>query len=162
LTLPWPEDPLAALWHAATLLREQRGDAHVAVLAAAGISGRESNLLHAAAAGIPREYMAPARDYDESTWGYHEQRLAGRGLLNDDGSLSAAGRELNDRIETATDTLGLSALDALSDDEVEALFQALTPITRAVVAGGDVPALTPMSLRRNELDDGSAHLANAR
>jgi hypothetical protein len=162
LTLPWPEDPLAALWHAATLLREQRGDAHVAVLAAAGVSGRESNLLHAAAAGIAREYMAPARDYDESTWRYHEQRLGGRGLLNDDGSLSAAGRELNDRIETATDTLGLSALDALTDDEVEALFQALTPITRAVVAGGDVPALTPMGLRRNELDDGSAHLANAR
>jgi hypothetical protein len=53
-------------------------------------------------------------------------------------------------------------LDALSDDEVERLFQALTPIARAVVAGGDVPALTPMGLRRAELDDGSAHLANAR
>ena len=49
-------------------------------------------------------------------------------------------------------------LDALSDDEVETLFQALTPITRAVVEGGDVPAVTPMALRRNELDDGSAHL----
>jgi hypothetical protein len=41
---------------------------------------------------------------------------------------------------------------------VETLFQALTPITRTVVAGGDVPAMTPMALRRNELDDGSAHL----
>jgi hypothetical protein len=47
----------------------------------------------------------------------------------------------------------------LSDDEVETLFQALTPITRAVVAGGDVPATTPMGLRRHELDDASAHLA---
>jgi hypothetical protein len=42
--LPWPDEPLAALWHAATLLREQRGDAHVAVLNAAGVSGRESNV----------------------------------------------------------------------------------------------------------------------
>ena len=162
LALPWPEDPLAALWHAATLLREQRGDAHVAVLAAAGVSGRESNLLHAAAAGIPRDYIARTRDYDEAAWRHQEQRLAGRGLLDDDGSLTAAGRELKDRIESATDTLGLSALDALSDDEVERLFQALTPITRAVVAGGDVPGMTPMGLRRDELDDDSAHLGNAR
>jgi hypothetical protein len=162
LTLPWPEDPLAGLWHAATLLREQRGDAHVAVLAAAGVSGRESNLLHAAAAGIPRDYIARARDYDDAAWRHHEQRLAERGLLNDDGSLTAAGREMNDSIESATDTLALSALDALSDDEVERLFQALTPITRAVVAGGDVPGMTPMGLRRDELHDDSAHLVNAR
>jgi hypothetical protein len=161
LALPWPDDPLAALWHAATLLREQRGDAHVAVLAAAGVSGRESNVLHAAAGRIDRDYIARTRDYDEAAWRHQEQRLAERGLLDDDGSLTAAGRELKDRIESATDTFGLSALDALSDDEVEALFQALTPITRAVVAGGDVPAVTPMGLRRDELDDGSAHLVNA-
>jgi hypothetical protein len=149
LALPSPDDPLAALWHATTLLREQRGDAHVAVLAAAGISGRESNVLHAAAGGVPRDYMARARDYDEAAWRHHEERLAERGLLNDDGSLTAAGRQLKDDIESNTDTLALSALDALSDDEVEALFQALTPIARAVIAGGDVPAVTPMSLRRD-------------
>jgi hypothetical protein len=156
--LPWPGDPLAALWHAATLLREQRGDAHVAVLAAAGVSGRESNVLHAAAGGVPRDYMARARDYDDAAWRHHEQRLAERGLLDDDGSLTPAGRELKDHIESTTDALALSALDALSDDEVETLFQALTPITRAVVAGGDVAAVTPMSLRRDELHDDSAHL----
>ena len=160
LALPWPEDPLAALWHATTLLREQRGDAHVAVLAAAGISGRESNVLHAAAGRIPRDYIARARDYDDATWRHHEQGLAERGVLNDDGSPTAAGRELKDHIESSTDALALSALDALGDDEVEALFQALTPITRAVVAGGDVPAVTPMDLRRDDLSDGSAHLAD--
>jgi DNA-binding MarR family transcriptional regulator len=160
LALPWPEDPLAALWHATTLLREQRGDAHVAVLAAAGISGRESNVLHAAAGRIPRDYIARARDYDDATWRHHEQRLAERGLLNHDGSLTAAGRELKDHIESSTDALALSALDALDDDEVETLFQALTPITRSVIAGGDVPAVTPMNLRRDDLSDDSAHLVN--
>jgi hypothetical protein len=157
--LPWPDDPLAALWHAVTLLREHRGDAHVALLSAAGVSGRESNVLQAAAGLIPRDYIARTRDYDDATWRHHEEQLAGRGLLNDDGTLTEAGRELKDAIESTTDALALSALDALSDDEVEALFQALTPITRAVVAGGDVPAVTPMNLRRDELDDGSAHLA---
>src|SRR5271155_2130965 len=82
------------------------------------------------------------------------------GGVSEDGSLTAAGRELKDRIESRTDALSLSALDALSDDEVETLFQALTPITRAVIAGGDVPALTPMNLRRDELHDGSAHLTS--
>ncbi len=116
LALPWPDDPLAALWHATTLLREHRGDGHVAVLAAAGISGRESNVLHAAAGGVPREYIARTRDYDEAAWRHHEQRLAERGLLDDGGSLTAAGRELKDHIERSTDTLALSALDALRDD----------------------------------------------
>jgi hypothetical protein len=158
--LPWPDDPLAALWHAATLLREHRGDTHVAVLSAAGVSGRESNVLHAAAGGIPRDYIARTRDYDEAAWGQYEKRLAERGLLNEDGSLTAAGRELKNHIESTTDALALSVLDALSDDEVETLFQALTPIARAVIAGGDVPAVTPMNLSRDEMHDGSAHLAS--
>ncbi|OBH53533.1 hypothetical protein [Mycobacterium sp. E2479] len=158
VALPWPDDPLSALWHATTLLREQRGDAHVAVLAAAGVSGRESNVLHAAAGNVSRDYIARTRDYDETSWRQHEQALAERGLLSSDGTLTAAGRQLKDHIESTTDTLALSALDALNDDEVETLFQTLTPITRTVVAGGDVPARTPMTLRRDELHDDSAHL----
>lgn len=158
LALPWPDDPLAELWQATTLLREQRGDAHVAVLAAAGISGREANILHAAAGNVSRDYIARTRDYDETTWRQHERQLAERGLLDDNGTLTAAGRALKDHIELTTDTLALSALDALTDDEVETLFGALTPITRVVVAAGDVPALTPMTLRRDELHDDSAHL----
>ncbi|OBI12556.1 hypothetical protein A5712_07040 [Mycobacterium sp. E2327] len=161
LALPWPDEPLTALWHAATLLREQRGDGHVAVLAAAGVSGRESNVLHAATGRVEPDYIARTRDYDEAAWRHHEQRLAERGLLNGDGTVTAAGRELKDRIESSTDALALSALDALSDDEVETLFRALTPITRAVIAGGDIPARTPMALRRDELDDSGAHLGSA-
>jgi hypothetical protein len=45
----------------------------------------------------------------------------------------------------------------LSDNEVEALFQALTPITRVVIAGGDRPDVTPTNLHRDELHDGSTH-----
>ena len=156
--LPWPDDPLGALWHAATLLREHRGDTHTAVLSAAGVTGRECNVLHSASGAIPRDYIARTRDYDDEEWRLCAQQLAARGLLDDDGSLTTAGRELKDHVESTTDALSLSVLDALSDDEVETLFQSLTPITRTVVAGGDVPAMTPMALRRNELDDSSAHL----
>jgi hypothetical protein len=158
LALDWPADPVAKLWHAVTLLREQRGDGHVAVLATLGLSGRDCNVLHAAAGRVPKAMMMRARDYDDERWDHHCSRLAERGLLDGDGALTDAGREFKQRIEDTTDVLGLSALDALSDDEVEALFQALTPITRKVVAAGDVPAATPMGLGRDDLDDGGAHL----
>lgn len=156
--LPWPTESLAALWHATTLLREQRGDAHVAVLASSGLSGRESNVLHAAAGRVPVEMIMRSRDYDEVQWRDYQDRLAERGLLDSDGALTDAGRALKQHIEDTTDALSLSALDALDDAEVEELFRALTPIARAVVAAADVPAATPMGLSRDDLDDNSAHL----
>lgn len=156
--LAWPDEPVARLWHAVTLLREQRGDGHVAVLAAMGISGREANVLHAAAGRVPREFIMRSRDYDDAQWNVYQDRLARRGLLDGE-QLTDAGREVKARIEDTTDVLALSALDALDDGEVETLFRALTPITRKVVSAGDVPAATPMGLSRDDLDDDSAHLA---
>jgi hypothetical protein len=156
--LPWPTEPLAALWHATTLLREHRGDGHIAVLTSSGLSGRECNVLHAAAGRVPQEMIMRSRDYDEEQWRHYQDSLARRGLLDDDGALTDAGRELKRRIEDTTDQLALTALDALDDAEVEELFNALTPITRAVVEGGDVPAATPMGLSRDDLGDESAGL----
>jgi hypothetical protein len=156
--LPWPTEPLAELWHAVTLLREQRGDGHVAVLTASGLSGRESNVLHAAAGRVPPEMIMRARDYDEDQWRHYQDQLARRGLLDGDGALTDAGRGLKQHIEDTTDALALSALNALDDAEVEELFRTLTPIARVVVEGGDVPAATPMGLSRDDLDDDSAGL----
>jgi hypothetical protein len=144
--LPVPPDPVAALWHAATLLREHRGDTHVAVLVAEGVSGRESNVLHTLASGLPPDYMKRARHYDDAEWSACEQRLADRGLV-DEGSLTPAGRDFKDHIETTTDKLALRAFDGLDDDELQALFSAVTPVARLVIAGGDLPATTPMSVR---------------
>ena len=156
--LPWPQDPMDKLWHAVTLLREHRGDGHVAVLTAAGISGRDSNVLHSAAGGVTEEFIRRSRDYDDDEWHTCCHRLAARGLLDPDGSLTDAGRRLKNDIETSTDTLALTALDGLNDPEVELLFSTLTPLARTVIAGGDLPVSTPMGMRRDELDDNSAHL----
>jgi hypothetical protein len=156
--LDWPDEPLARLWHAVTLLREHRGDAHVAVLAAAGISGRESNVLHAAAGKVPATMIMRSRDYDEQQWADQQGALAQRGLLDADGALTPAGRALKQHIEDTTDALSLSALATLDDADVDTLFRALTPIARLVVAGGDVPAATPMGLNRDELAEDGAWL----
>lgn len=157
--LDWPQRPLARLWHATTLLREHRGDGHVAVLTTEGVSGRECNVLHAAAGRVPEEMIKRSRDYDDARWKHHRDALAHRGLLDAAGELTQAGHELKQRIEDTTDVLALPVLDVLDDSDVEALFQALTPITRKVVAAGDVPAGTPMGLSRDDLDDDSSHLS---
>jgi hypothetical protein len=46
--LPVPGEPLARLWHAATVLREHRGDGHIAALVAAGVGGCEALVLRSA------------------------------------------------------------------------------------------------------------------
>ena len=156
--LPWPDQPVARLWHATTLLREQRGDAHVAVLVANGVSGRECNVLHSVADRVPKEFIMRSRQYDDDEWRSCSQRLAGRGILDGVGALTDSGRQLKQHLEDTTDELGLHAFDALDDAELESLFRTLTPITRAVIDGGDIPAVTPMGLSRDDLDDDDAHL----
>lgn len=151
LALPWPQEPLAQLWRATTLLREQRGDGHIAALNVFGISGRQSNVLHAAADRVPREMIMRSRDYDEEQWQRHVEELADRGLLDGDGALTPAGADLKSEIEETTDRLALSVFDVLDDAELATLFGTLTPLTRLVVAAGDVPAATPMGLNRDDL-----------
>lgn len=147
VALAVPSEPVAALWHATTLLREHRGDGHVAALVAAGISGRESNVFHTAAGTVSEEFMKRSRHYEDDEWEACRQRLADRGLLDAHGSLTPEGHELDNHLEATTDALALRVFDALDDDELHALFSALTPVARTVIAAGDVPAATPMSAR---------------
>jgi hypothetical protein len=158
LALPWPDDPVAALWHATTLLREHRGDAHVALLVAAGLGGRDSNVLHCLADRVPRDFIMRSRQYDDEEWSTCTGRLAARGVLDERAALTAEGVELKAHLENETDRLALSAFVALDDDELELLFRTLTPLTRKVLAAGDIPATTPMGLRRDDLDDDDANV----
>jgi helix-turn-helix protein len=156
--LPWPDEPVARLWHASTLLREQRGDAHVALLVANGLSGRDCNVLHSVADRVPRDFIMRSRQYDDEEWGSCSERLAVRGIVDAAGALTDSGRDFKRHLEDATDGLALRAFDALDDAELDLLFGTLTPITRLVIDGGDIPAATPMGLRRDDLDDDGAHL----
>jgi len=142
--LPWPTDPLDVLWHAATLLREHRGDGHVAVLTSLQLGGRECNVVQEAGGNVPRPMIERARDYDDAEWTAIVRRLADRGLMTADGVLTDAGRALRQELEDRTDRVALAAYDALDDAALARLIELLTPIARAVVAGGDIPAATPM------------------
>jgi negative regulator of sigma E activity len=138
---------MAALWHAATLLREHRGDGHVAALTAAGIHGREANVLQSAAGVVPRDLFAAARRYDDIEWESISATLIGRGLLDRDGNVTAQGQATRADVEDRTDALALTAYDALDDDQLQQLIDALVPLARAVIATRDIPDVTPIGQR---------------
>ena len=148
---------MAKLWHATTLLREQRGDAHVALLAAAGVSGRDSNVLHCVSDRVPRDFIMRSRQYDDDEWRACTGRLAARGVLDERGALTPAGVELKAQLEDGTDRLALSAFDALDDDELER-SSARSPRSPGGDRGRDIPAATPMGLSRDDLNDDGANL----
>ena len=145
--LAWPEEPTAALWHACTLLREHRGDGHVAALVAAGIGGREANVLQTAAGNVPRDMFRAARHYDDAEWDSVSARLTDRGLVGPDAELTALGKEVRDDVEDRTDRMALRAYDTLDDEQLTQLLDALAPLARAVIATGDVPEVTPIGKR---------------
>jgi hypothetical protein len=145
--LPWPQEPVAALWHACTLLREHRGDGHVAALAAAGIGGREANVLQTAAGSVPREVFAVSRHYDDAEWDSVSARLIDRRLVGPDGKLTTEGKDVRDDVEDRTDRIALTAYDALDDEQLLQLLDALAPLAQAVTATGDIPVVTPVGNR---------------
>lgn len=149
--LPEPADPLARLWHAATLLREHRGDGHVAALLVAGVSGREAHVLHALASGTPAEVYAVARQLGEEEWSLLCASLHERRLVSRDGALTEAGRAVKAVIEELTDHLAAPAYDVLSDAECVELADLLRPLTAAVIAGGDIPRKSPIGLDLDEV-----------
>ncbi len=101
--LPWPEEPLPAMWHGATLLREHRGDGHVAVLLHAGLTGLEALITHSATGrGFTEAAAKATRGWRDEEWAGACAALAGRGLL-DDAGLTSEGEGLRAHIEVQTD-----------------------------------------------------------
>jgi hypothetical protein len=145
--LLWPEDPVTALWHACTLLREHRGDGHIAALVAAGIGGRQANVLQTAADNVPRDVFTTARHYDDLEWRELSEGLFDRGLLDADGRLTERGLELRSDVEDRTDQAALTAYESLDTHELGKLMELLPALARAVVETGDIPDVTPIGPR---------------
>ena len=132
-----PEDPVARLWHAATLLREHRGDGHNAVLVAHGIGGSEAHVLLALKLGETPEEFSRLHHLPEAKLNAVMDGLRARGIVDAAGGFTDAGRETRQRIETITDDLAAPAYDVLTAAELDELIAGLEPIVAAVRAAGD-------------------------
>ncbi len=136
-TLPVPSDPVARLWHSATMLREHRGDGHVAALVGARIGGTEAHVLSAIEMGIdPPESFGRIHHLPKTRLAEVMDGLRERGLVDTGGGFTDAGRETKQRIEALTDELAAPPYDALSPAELDELITELEPISAALVATG--------------------------
>ncbi|MGW0424552.1 SCO6745 family protein [Streptomyces sp. NPDC003015] len=136
-TLAIPGDPVTRLWHAATMLREHRGDGHVVALVGARIGGTEAHILSALDMGIhPPESFGRVHHLPKERLATVMDGLRERGLVDSDGRFTDAGRETKQRIEALTDELAAPPYEALSPAELDELVAELEPITATLVAAG--------------------------
>jgi hypothetical protein len=135
-SLPVPEEPVARLWHAATLLREHRGDGHLTALVSAGIDGQEAHVLHALSQGTtPQEYgrlnpLTPAQ------LAAVINGLRTRGLVDATPALTPTGHETKAHIESITDALAAPAYNTLTPDEIALLTTDLEPLAARIASVG--------------------------
>ena len=132
-SLPYPDATHLALWHSLTLLREFRGDGHIAALVAEGNDGCDAMVMHRATGEIPQNY-ADSRGWSAEEWAASQDGLRGRGWLDAEGSLTDAGRASRQWVEDRTDDLALLAWKRLSDDEAKRLRDLMRPLTKAIAA----------------------------
>jgi len=144
-SLPPPDDAVLRLWWAATLLREHRGDGHVAALLASGVDGLEAHVLAVGTGRVPKELMQTARSWSDEEWTAAERRLEVRGLVGPEG-LTTSGAELRERVEDITDDLAVEPWHRLGDERTARLSSLLQPLRERVLATGRIPFFNPIGL----------------
>jgi hypothetical protein len=140
-SLLWPDEAHLVLWHACTILREHRGDAHWVATSAAGIDAVECHLLHAADGAMPAELLQRVSGWGDEAWQAAVERLRSRGLLVPDGlALTDRGQAVKLQIEHATDAAAARPLAALGGDGCETLAGHLRPWVQAISDAGVIGA----------------------
>ncbi|GGN42281.1 hypothetical protein FHR83_007260 [Actinoplanes campanulatus] len=133
--LPWPEAPHLVLFHAQMLLREFRGDGHVAALLANGVSGLDAIVMHAASGEIDGRFLRATRGWSREQWAEAEDDLRRSGLYGDDG-LTGAGVALRAHIEERTDAVAEVAYRAIGEQGCLRLASLTRPLSRTIVKAG--------------------------
>jgi len=145
--LPWPAEPHLALWHAVTILRETRGDGHVAALLTAGLDPAEALVSFASVGAAPVEVFA-SRGWSAEQWAGAQGRLVERGWMNADGTATAAGEAGRAEVERITDELAAPAYRKLGAERVGRLAELVMPVTMAVVQSGLLPMQSTLGMGR--------------
>jgi len=138
--LPVPDAPHLALWHAATLLREHRGDGHLAVLLDAELDPVEALVSHTATGkGMAPKWALGTRGWSRADWEAAAGRLRERELLDAEGELTEAGVALRNEIEARTDRLDRAPYEHLGATGVERLTELARGVLMTALAAGAFP-----------------------
>lgn len=134
--LPWPEPAHLQLWHACTILREHRGDAHWAVTSAMGLDAVECHVLHAADGYMPHEVLQRVTGWSDEAWEAALGRLVARGLVSDRSRTTEEGARFKAELERRTDRLASHPYAALTEVEQVALRDAVSPLVARLLDAG--------------------------
>ena len=144
--LETPSEAHLRLWQALTAVREHRGDGHVNRLLDAGLSPPEALVLQAATGRSPEDGLRSNRGWSDREWSAAVASLVGRGLVDEEMHITAAGAQLRQRIEDDTDRLASGIVAGLGEDSIDELVSLLRPLAHKVMATGAVPAHNNMGV----------------
>jgi hypothetical protein len=132
-SLDWPEPAHLQLFHAQTLLREHRGDGHIAALVLAGLDAVEALVTYVPTGqGLPESVLRATRGWSDDAWDAGQARARERGLLNAEGALTAAGNEMRELIEAQTDAADATPYLHLGQARTERLRDLSRPWAKAI------------------------------
>ena len=137
LSLGLPDDPTGAWWRAADLVREHRGDSHIAAWIGADLDACEIGVLTDPWRGQKLKSWVRSRGWTEDELDAACDHLRSRGYLDGD-AITTAGWELREEIESATDHMENRLVAALGDD-ADRLFGLMDPWCEQVIAAGGYP-----------------------
>jgi hypothetical protein len=137
--LEWPDEPHLRLWAGTALLREYRGDGHIAALVNAGLSGIEAIMTFTATGrGFTEPSAQASRGWSDEQWNAAADALRSRGLLTSDAelTLTPAGTQLREDVEVATNRLAEQPWRQLGVEGSERLRELITPLSWLIVDAG--------------------------
>ena len=132
--LPIPDEPVARLFHAASMLREHRGDGHIVALMVEGVGRLEAHVLLALDMGMPAEKFGRIHHLPGAQLVAVIDGMRDRDLIGDDGWLSESGRAVKQRVEAVTDDLAAVPYECLQPTELDELMATLEPLAARLVA----------------------------
>jgi hypothetical protein len=131
--LDWPEPPHLQLFHAQTLLREYRGDGHIAALVLAGLDPVEALVTYLPLGeGMNEAMLRGTRGWSDAEWEAGVRRAQADGLLDADGAHTPAGAAQRAEIEAQTDAADVAAYRHLGAERTERLRTLARPWARAI------------------------------
>ena len=138
-SLPWPDEPHLVLWHAQTLLREYRGDGHIAAMTVEGLDGCEALVTHAAQGDVPAAVLKSSRQWPDDEWDAAVERLRSRSWISpDDITFTDHGRARRAWVEQRTDELAMRPWETIGEDACNTLRALVRPYSKTIVESGEL------------------------
>lgn len=148
MALDVPDHPLGRVFRFGDLLREFRGDSHIASWVSLDLDAVEIGLLTELYWGLPLRSYARTRGWSNDRFDAGEESLRSKGFIDESG-FTESGRMLREQVETDTDRQMAGVVASFGDD-LDDVIGVLETWGSAVRAGRGYPASGPHDLARTD------------